>query len=187
MRVKQCLFCHKDFIASKKTTKYCCRSCQSSHLAQLHGKEKGLKRRKGALLVCQNCKQDYYVPAYRKNISKFCSRSCLALGHPELGEKARANSPLMKRAGKSEPKKYVVITKDGKQVREHRYVMEQFLGRKLTKNEHVHHINGNPRDNRIENLQVLTNSEHQKLELSLFSASLCEPVTNQLRPPASDS
>jgi hypothetical protein len=36
----------------------------------------------------------------------------------------------------------------------------------------VHHINGNGLDNRIENLQVLSNSEHQKLELSLITSSL---------------
>lgn len=75
----------------------------------------------------------------------------------------------MKRAGLSEPKKYVVITVNGKQVREHRHLMEMYLGRKLDRNEHIHHINGNSLDNRIENLQVLTNSEHQKLELSNFS------------------
>lgn len=46
--------------------------------------------------------------------------------------------------------------------RQHRYIMEQYLGRKLSRNEEVHHINHDKTDNRIENLEVLSSSEHRK-------------------------
>jgi len=45
----------------------------------------------------------------------------------------------------------------------HRWVWENVNRIKLSKQQHVHHINGNPRDNRPSNLIALYKRDHTKL------------------------
>jgi hypothetical protein len=47
----------------------------------------------------------------------------------------------------------------------HTVVMEQHLGRYLTKDEVAHHINHNRQDNRIENLLLMNRKEHMAMHM----------------------
>lgn len=48
-----------------------------------------------------------------------------------------------------------------------RYLMEQHLGRELLPSEHVDHINEDSGDNRIENLQILTQAANNQKHVDL--------------------
>lgn len=57
---------------------------------------------------------------------------------------------------------YKAIKVNGKKMDEHRYIMEQHLGRQLSRNEVVHHKDGNKENNDIENLELMGLSEHSR-------------------------
>jgi hypothetical protein len=58
---------------------------------------------------------------------------------------------------------YKVISINGKEILEHRYLIQKKLNRKLNFNNIVHHINQNRLDNKIENLKLLSRAKHTKL------------------------
>lgn len=64
----------------------------------------------------------------------------------------------------------IILRKNGKPVREHRFIMEQKLGRKLSSEEVVHHLDGNSLNNNPDNLLLFPSRvEHQRYEDTLNS------------------
>jgi len=60
---------------------------------------------------------------------------------------------------------YRIVSKRGKSnLYEHRVVAEEMLGRPLTSDEVVHHIDGNRSNNSPDNLKVMKRWEHDKLK-----------------------
>ena len=62
---------------------------------------------------------------------------------------------------------YVGTLMKGRHRREHRWIMEEHLGRTLGRDEHVHHRNGVKHDNRLKNLVVLDKWKHHLIENTL--------------------
>lgn len=115
--------------------------------------------------VCQICGKTFWVQPNVVAVGKglYCSRSC----HSK--SKKGVKHPRYKAEGHVDYSTgYVVIARpDGGKALEHRYVMECHLGRPLRSDEHVHHINENKRDNRIENLQIVDAAKHQRIHRTL--------------------
>ena len=161
-----CKTCGAQFEKPKKTSSYCTKKCagkalvaQARKLAEIRWAKTG---KRGVVKKCESCGGDFYVPRYREQTALYCSRSCLAKIHlrqflPVYGFQKTGNPPH----------RYKYRNENKKKIYEHREIIESFLGRKLESWEHVHHINGDSLDNRPENLQVVSNSEHQRLELRL--------------------
>lgn len=50
-------------------------------------------------------------------------------------------------------------------IMQHRLVMEQHIGRYLAPDEEVHHIDGDKKNNKIENLLLVPRKEHRRIHL----------------------
>ena len=86
-------------------------------------------------------------------------------GDPTINKLSNRGQGFIDRHG------YRMIYREGYYHFEHRYIMEQHLGRKLNrKTEVIHHINGKKLDNRIQNLIIVTQSDHIKIHRDMMIA-----------------
>jgi hypothetical protein len=140
-RYYECMFCKRTFKDhhTDRIPKYCSKVCESK------GKKGGVPWNKG--LVWDRMKGNKN-PAYRGG------RTLLWSGRKPNFKRYWAI--LMPEHHEANGKGYV---------KEHRYIMELYLGRKLKREEVVHHINSDTMDNRIENLELyLSHGEHMRHE-----------------------
>lgn len=115
-------------------------------------------------MICPNCHRRHYrQPNEIARDARYCSRKCAnEMAKKSALRKARSNGHW-KGGLSASSNGYRMLTSGPYAKRfkyHHRYVMEQHLGHPLDSNEIVHHVNGDKKDNRIENLELMTRSEH---------------------------
>jgi len=156
--VVACAVCAKEFYRPpayvRQGRKYCSRECNAIG-------QRGPRVAK----TCEQCGEEMELrPSYGG--MRYCSRACYRAGRL-LRPTGRIHNgrPVIQSHGRYfliyEPTHPAAHKHNGR-VLEHRWVMEQALGRYLSRKEEVDHINGDPTDNRLENLQILSPTAHTR-------------------------
>jgi len=98
----------------------------------------------------------------------------------KIGTQTKENNNNWK-GGKVNCHGYVFeLQKDGSYKQEHRIIMENHIGRELSNDEIIHHINQDKTDNRIGNLQIMTQETHKQLHNELRCQRKPHPTQSRL-------
>jgi hypothetical protein len=178
---KKCDVCQKEMFTTTERIKegrgkYCSRECQF----------KSMNRQ--VVVACAICGKKIikkYSETFwhnkignKKRLRHYCSPKCRHVGSSRFDSKRVADYQKNNKGYFKQKlgRKGASISYDGYHTfsnrKVHRLLMEKHIGRKLKSTEIVHHINFNKLDNRIENLQIISRSEHNKIHKFLTATSL---------------
>ena len=170
--MNQCLICNIE----TKNKKYCSHKCYSlnlkNNIGEKHHKFTGYG--KNTKFVCPNCNKE---DLRRRHKQKYCNASCQLNYEYKTGKRdkfktTKASNNFLRDRSKKRfedgtyikwlgKRGYYVINFNGKRKYEHHYIWEKTNG-PIPKGYSIHHIDGNKLNNKIENLEMLTHSEHHK-------------------------
>lgn len=145
----KCEKCTKKFKKNSGPQRFCSMKCRRAK-RRIERIALGLPVRRGLVVKnCPKCKKKFEGRKTQVNCSLKCANN---QAMPE-GTKLVNSRGYIKIKVSDHPKAqkgYVL---------EHRYIMEQYLGRFLTASENIHHKNGIKNDNRLENLELWSTSQ----------------------------
>lgn len=140
-----CQKCGEEFQPGTNTQKFCSKKCYTESQC--------------VITYCKICENE--IPINYTNGKIYCSDDCKLIGRLQTSLEAVPVGTKIPRNGYIKIK--VFNDYNGNHHRgwtyEHRYVMEQHLGRALYKHENVHHKDGNKLNNDISNLELWSKSQ----------------------------
>lgn len=179
--VLNCVICNKEFKVPPSragTAKTCSKDCADKIRNAGKVKEK-------VKLTCKECGSVFYEHESHAKRRVCCTEECWRkyMGKARFGTKRGANNPAWKGGLVEHSRGYLYVHApdhpfaSNAYVFEHRLIMERWLREHRPKSQYltglgnnkylrqdiiVHHKNGDKKDNRLENLECMTQSEHMR-------------------------
>lgn len=131
-----------------------------------------LRRRYKIKTTCAFCGRDLFADLanFRKSKRSFCNIQCKAKGMSGPGAPNWSGGRIGKRGkNRGHILRYSPAHPNARKgyVAEHRLVMESALGRLLSPKEFVHHIDCDPQNNTLDNLDVCSSFQHNAAHASI--------------------
>lgn len=161
---------------------YCSKQCASRSRARDKGKMPP-KPRTFLNLICDGCGKKFtrkmtplQLKEHEYKVNVYCENSC------RIKYACGERNSNWKGGRKTDSHGYIWLyvpehphSRD-RYVREHRLVMEKYLGRYLKENEVVHHKDGDKKNNNISNLELIICDIHKQLHRGGRIATVAEAV-----------